>query len=255
MRLAQRPYQAVDPDHRLVAAELERRWEVALRALAEAREAAERFAAQPAAPALDPTLQAQLRDLGQHLPALWASEHLTPTNKKELLRSLIRRVVLTKPRPDTVLATVIWVSGAMTPLTVHPPIYHTADMGEYDRLGARLGELCAEGYQDGAIARQLTAEGFRSARYDHVPTTLVTRLRRAQGYPSLTTQFRRQERIGGQWTVWGLARALHVDRDWLYAHIKAGTLPATRHPVIGHYLVPDDPALLAQLKARRPTGR
>lgn len=41
--LAQRQYQAVDPDNRLVAAELERRWDVGLRALAEAREAAERF--------------------------------------------------------------------------------------------------------------------------------------------------------------------------------------------------------------------
>jgi len=55
--------------------------------------------------------------------------------------------------------------------------------------------------------------------------------------------------------VWGLARALHVDRDWLYARIKDGTLPATRHPVIGHSLIPDDPGLLAQLQARLPAGR
>jgi len=115
--------------------------------------------------------------------------------------------------------------------------------------------LCAAGYQDGAIARQLTAEGFRSAHHDHVPTTLVTRLRRQQGFPSLTTQFRQQARIDGQWTVWGLARALQVDRDWLYARIRDGTLPATRHPAIGHYLIPDDPAVLAQRKARRPAGR
>src|SRR5205807_1556781 len=52
-RLAQRQYQAVDPDHRLVAAELERRWELALRAVAEAREAAERLTTQPPEPTLD----------------------------------------------------------------------------------------------------------------------------------------------------------------------------------------------------------
>lgn len=254
-RLAERQYRAVDPDNRLVAGELERRWEVALRGLAEARDAAERFATQPAAPALAPALQAQLRDLGRQLPALWANEHLTPAHKKELLRSLVRRVVLTKPRPDTVVATVVWVSGAMTPLTVRPPLNRTANLGEYDRLVARLGELCAAGYQDGAIARQLTAEGFRSAHHDHVPTTLVTRLRRQQGFPSLTTQFRQQARIDGQWTVWGLARALHVDRDWLYACIKDGTLPATRHPVIGHYLIPDDSAIFDRLTAQRPGGR
>lgn len=254
-RLAQRQYLAADPDNRLVAGELERRWELALRALTEAREAAERFAATPVVPALDPTMRAQLRDLGRHLPALWASGQLTPAHQKELLRSLIRRVVLTKPQPDTVVATVVWVSGAMTPLTTRPPLNRTTNLGEYDRLVARLGELCADGYQDGAIARQLTTEGFRSAHHDHVPTTLVTRLRRQHGFPSLTTQFRQQAHIDGQWTVWGLARALHVDRDWLYARIKDGTLPATRHPVSGHYLIPDDPAVLAQLKALLPTGR
>jgi hypothetical protein len=36
-RLAQRQSQAVDPDHRLVAAALERRWEVAVQALASPR--------------------------------------------------------------------------------------------------------------------------------------------------------------------------------------------------------------------------
>ena len=55
-------------------------------------------------------------------------------------------------------------------------------------------------------------------------------------------------RIDGQWTIWGLARALPVDRDRLYARIKDGTLPATRHPVIGHYLIPNDPVVFAQLK-------
>jgi len=42
VRLARRQYDAVDPDNRLVAGELERRWELALRAEVEAREAAAR---------------------------------------------------------------------------------------------------------------------------------------------------------------------------------------------------------------------
>jgi hypothetical protein len=62
--LAQHQYQAVDPDYRLVASELERRWELALQALAEAREAAEQFARQAPAPRLAPEIQVQLRELG-----------------------------------------------------------------------------------------------------------------------------------------------------------------------------------------------
>lgn len=258
-RLAQKQYLAVDPDNRLVTAELEHRWELALRALAEAREAADRFAQQPATPMLDPTLRVQLNDLSTHLPALWTSGRLTPAHKKELLRALIRRVAVARPQPDSVEAMIVWISGATTRLTVHPPVAHLTELSSYERLVARLVELVAAGYQDGAIARQLTEEGFRSAHYDHVPMTLVTRLRRQQHQPSLTTQFRGQEKVAGQWTVWGLSRALGVDRNWLYTRIKTGALSATRHPLIGHYLIPDEPGLFDQLEAqrtvrRRPTG-
>jgi hypothetical protein len=51
--------------------------------------------------------------------------------------------------------------------------------------------------------------------------------------------------------VFGLAQELGVHRNWLYTRIRNGTLPATRHAVVGHYLIPDDPELLANLRAQR----
>ncbi len=96
-----------------MAAELERRWEQALQALTAAREAAERVrATAPPPPALDPALRAQLRDVGPRLPELWASGRLTVIHKKELLRSLIRRVILTRPAADRIAIRIVWVSGA-----------------------------------------------------------------------------------------------------------------------------------------------
>src|SRR5712692_4563942 len=92
--LAQRHYQAVDPDNRLVAAELERRWEIALQAVVEAREEMERMASHPHIPELTGEMKAQLQDLGRHLPAMWAGGHLTPAQQKEVLRSLIRRIIV-----------------------------------------------------------------------------------------------------------------------------------------------------------------
>jgi hypothetical protein len=227
---------------------------VAPRALREAREAAERFATARTVPSLDPTLRTQLADLSTHLPALWESGRLTPAHKKELLRSLIRRVVLSRPQLDTIEAKVVWVSGAMTLLTVRTPVPHTDDLGDYDRLATRVVALVREGYRDGEIARRLTAEGFRSAHTGVVPTTLVTRLRRQFGEISVTTRFRRQDQVDGQWTVCGLSRALDVDRDWLYVRIRAGLLPAQRHPVTGYYLIQSDPELFTQLAAQRPKG-
>ena len=46
-RLAERQYNQADPDNRLVAAELERRWEAALRDLKDAEERLRRRAAAP----------------------------------------------------------------------------------------------------------------------------------------------------------------------------------------------------------------
>jgi DNA invertase Pin-like site-specific DNA recombinase len=248
--LAERQYQAVDPDNRLVAAELERRWEVALRAVVEAREAAERFVQQPE-PTLEPSLAAQLRDLGRSLPELWASGQLTPAQQKELLRSLIRRVIVTRPSLDTLEARVVWVSGAVTPLTLHPPIQHKEAVASYDVFVARVLELGAAGYPDSEIARCLTQEGFRSARRPHITADLVGEIRRARGQRSLAAQFKAQAKIDGQWTIFGLAHALAVHRNWLYARIRRGQIPATRHSVLGHYLIPDDPDLLARLRAQR----
>lgn len=164
-------------------------------------------------------------------------------------------MVLSRPQPDRVEANVVWVTGAMTPLVVHPPVWRLADLADQERLVARVQELSAEGYHDKDIACRLSAEGFRSPRSEQFLPSLVTRIRRAHGQITLTAQFRRQEKGEGQWTIWGLARALQVDRNWLYVRIQDGRLPATRHPIIGHYLIPDDPDILEQLKTERPPRR
>ncbi len=246
--LAERRYAASDPDNRLVAAELERQWELALRTLAETREAAERVRATVEVPALDPVLRAQLSDLGPRLPALWASGRLGPAQKKELLRSLIRHLVLTRTAPDTLALRIIWVSGAVSPLTVRVPAAASRALPTYDELVARVLELTAAGLPDRAIAARLTAEGYRSARKGDVSLDLVRTIRQEAGVsPSVAN--RHQERIDGRWTVTGLACHLGVSRARLLARLRSGAIPATRHPVSGHYLVADDPALLARLRA------
>jgi DNA invertase Pin-like site-specific DNA recombinase len=249
--LAQRHYQAVDPANRLVAAELERRWEIALQAVVEAREEMERMASQPQSPELTEEMKEQLQDVGRHLPVLWASGRLTPAQQKELLRSLIRRIIVTRPTPDTVEARIVWVSGAVTPYSVHPPIARGSDVSGYEQLVERILALGAQGYQDCEIARIVSAEGFRSARSTHIPASLVGEIRRARGQISLTEQFKTQAKVDGQWTVFGLAQELEVHRNWLYTRIRNGTLPATRHSVTGHYLIADEPEILATLRAQR----
>ena len=250
-QLAQRQYQAVDPDNRLVAGTLERNWEEALRGVAAAQQAAERFAAQPPVTPLSPSQLDQFRQLSQSLPVLWHSGQLTPSQQKELLRTLVQRVIVTRPIPDTLQAKVVWVSGAVTPLTLHPPILRQSDMGNYDQLVQQILTLGAQGYSNPAIARRLTEAGFRSARSTHVTPSTVAEIRRDRGQISLTEQFKTQAKVDGQWTIFGLSQVLEVHRNWLYTRIRNGTLPAHRHPILGHYLIPDDPDVLASLRAQR----
>lgn len=248
-RLAQKRYRSVDPENRLVAAELERGWEEALRALTEAREAAERFTRTPPASGLEPELRTQLEDLGRRLPELWESGRLDPSQKKELLRSLIARVVLARPEQDVVEAKVVWVSGAYSVLRVRPPLLHrTTQLGNHRELVDRILKLASEGHKDTEIARRLTEEGFRSARLPYIDGDLVARIRTQHGQPSLTSSQYRREKIDGRWSVPGLARRFGLDESWLRKRLAAGRIRAEHHPTTKRWLIEDDPDLPALIE-------
>lgn len=106
-----------------------------------------------------------------------------------------------------------------------------------------------ESYTDKAIARILTEEGFRSAHnLQGVSRIVVQKLRLKRGIPSVNHRFRSQEKVDGRWTILGLSRKFGVDRNWFYPRLKSGAIPAERNPKTGHYLVEDDPALMADLE-------
>jgi hypothetical protein len=79
--LAERLFNRVDPDNRLVAGELERRWETALIELRRVEEALARSTASatPRPLGVDPRLRAKVVALGERLPALWAD----PATRRE----------------------------------------------------------------------------------------------------------------------------------------------------------------------------
>jgi hypothetical protein len=156
--LARRRYAAVDPDNRLVAAELERAWEVALLALREAEEAAARVAERPADPELQPELRARLAHLSQALPALWAEEGLSNEQRKRLLRSLITRVILRRIAPDRVQVKIVW-SAANPEGVVIPLIHRQAAVTATEMVARPRGcERRPHGYRDcrGAYGRGLS---------------------------------------------------------------------------------------------------
>ncbi len=92
--LAERQFNRVDPDNRLVAAELEQRWENALRELKLAQETYAQRPQSQTVTLLPKELKAAFINIGQKLPEIWHSGTLTQVQKKSLLRCLIDKVVI-----------------------------------------------------------------------------------------------------------------------------------------------------------------
>ena len=91
---ARRRYLAVDPDNRLVAANLEADWNEALRALTAAHEDYERQSAR-AAP-LDTAGKARIAALATDFPALWSDPRTPQRERKRMVRLLIADVTLAR---------------------------------------------------------------------------------------------------------------------------------------------------------------
>jgi hypothetical protein len=113
---------------------------------------------------LEPALRAGLADLGGRLPGLWDGGRLSVEHKKELLRSLIRRTVPSRPQAESTEIRIVWISGAVSTLSVRQPIRRSRDLPDYGTMVENVLGLVAEGYPDAKIARRLTEEGFRARR-------------------------------------------------------------------------------------------
>lgn len=90
--LAAKRHEAVDPAKRLVARELERRWEDALERVRRLEQKLAEFdASATSAPEID---QAQLLALAQDLPAVWNSPRADARLKQSVVRTLVEEVVV-----------------------------------------------------------------------------------------------------------------------------------------------------------------
>jgi DNA invertase Pin-like site-specific DNA recombinase len=110
---AQRQYDASDPENRLVTAELERRWNVALQHVREIEERIEQHgAAADASPAA--SLE-ELYQLSQQLETIWADPATSVRLKKRIVRTLIEEVLVdVDSSASELVLTLHWKGGAHT---------------------------------------------------------------------------------------------------------------------------------------------
>jgi hypothetical protein len=116
---AERALDAVEPENRLVARNLETRWETKLAALAQAEQALE--AARESLPPLPG--RADLEQLAADLPALWHAPTTSAKDRKRLLRTLIADVtMLPEPEHTKVRIGIRWHTGATDELSLDRPL-------------------------------------------------------------------------------------------------------------------------------------
>ena len=250
--LCERQFHRVDPDNRLVTAELERRWEAALRALTMAEATYAQRVPPPASAEspLAPELRAAFLDLGRTLPGLWQTDVLSQPQRKALLRCLIDKVVVHRVPRDEVQTRIVWKGGATTTLAVPVTVGAFIDLQGAAAMEQQILTRFAAGHTDAALAAQLTQQGYRSPqRPDVLPSTVqIIRLKhglmqqRHQSHP---------RHVAGYLTVPQLARRLGVSPHWLYDRLANGRIQLEKDPTTGLYLFPDQPTTLEHLQQLR----
>jgi excisionase family DNA binding protein len=174
--LARRQYDVVDPGNRLVAAELERRWNDRL---VEVRSLEERLAARAAERPEAPSAaeRDRLMALGADLEAAWRHPRATAETRKRILRAAIAEIV-TRVADRTIDLVIHWQGGDHTRLIVpknRPGQHRWSSSAAVDDLIRGL----ARQQPDAAIAATLNRGGLRTSKGNSWTEARVRSLRSA----------------------------------------------------------------------------
>lgn len=161
---ARRQYDAVEPENRLVARELEKCWEEKLREQRALEEDYARFQREQPRE-LSSKERDCIRELSSNIASVWNAPTTTAADRKTILRHLVDALaVRVLNRSEAVEVTIHWVGGFESRHATERPVGCYEQLRDYDRLRSRVLELRATGQAAGNIAEQLNAEGFRTAR-------------------------------------------------------------------------------------------
>lgn len=248
---AARQYHAVEPENRLVARSLERAWEEKLVAQQQLDEAYHRFASQQPR-----VLTAQERDairrLAADIPGLWTAATTTVTDRKEIIRQVVERVVVdAEGRSEQVRVRIDWVGGGDTEGTMLRDIAKLTGLSYYPQLSERIRTLTEKGCAAPAIAAQLNAEGYRPARQDaRFGLAQVTDVQRRLGLRVCRPCCRDRQGIdAAEWWSGELADRLGLSRSSMHRWIQLGWVQARQENGPRHrWIVWADDAELTRLQ-------
>jgi hypothetical protein len=256
---ARRQYDAVEPENRLVARELERRWEEALKEQRRLEEEYARFGrTQPAA--LGAAEREQIRSLARDLPALWRAPGTTAADRQRIVRLLVEEVVVAvQGDSERVDVTIRWAGGSGTRHELVRPVRRYEQLADYGRLLSRIGELRQGGLTLAEVAARLNEEGFRPPKRSQTFTSgIVTRLLAKGGRRGSRPHALADGQLLGrdEWLLSDLARHLGMPQATLHRWIRVGWVHARKLPTPGgHWAIWADADELARMTRLRNCPR
>ncbi len=223
VRLAERRYDAVDPDKRQVARELEARWESALARVQELR--VRLVTAETEAASQSPIDRAGLVALAQDLAAVWNAPTAEARTKQRLARILMHEVIVDVDDPARETAVAIhWVGGQHTELRVaRIGVGRYTDEARRPTAVEALRRLGGH-WPDQQLAVTLNRMRCRCPEGGTWTSGRVTALRDRLGIPAYDPQRLREAVV----TLDEAARRLSICVASVYRLIREGVLPATQ---------------------------
>lgn len=215
--LAERRYAACDPDNRLIAAQLEKNWETALRRVRdlEARQPAE----GPSTIEVDPLSFANLAD---NLSAAWNAPNVTMRARQQLLRTLIADIIVdVDDAVREVVLTIHWQGGQHSELRVGKPRAGEHGCATTEDALAVMRSMAGR-WSDEHIAASLNRMGMPTGQGKTWTAHRVASVRRVRGIHA----YRSAEKDGAWLTMTEAAKALGVTNHRIRRLIKSGVLPA-----------------------------
>ncbi len=225
VRLAERQYDACDPENRLVARALEKRWNDALAGQQEVEQEYARARRTDLAP-LSEAEQHAVQQLAGDLETVWEAPTTSMPDRKRLLRLAIQEVTVTvqPTRPRSAAVTVLWSGGLTTTQTVacRPTGWHCTTAAA---VVARLREL-AQQLPDHQIAERLNADGLRTQTGKPWTFARVASIRKQHQIPTACpiNPRRRAPRGDGLLPVSLAAERFGVSRSLIHVWIEQGAL-------------------------------
>jgi excisionase family DNA binding protein len=245
--LAERRYAACDPDNRLIAAQLEKNWEIALRRVRdiEARQPTE----EQADIKVDPSA---FTDLADNLSAAWHAPGVTMRGRQQLLRTLVTDIVVdVDDEAREVVLTIHWRGGQHSVLRVRKP--RTGEHGcatAEDALAMMRG--MAGRWSDEHIAASLNRMGLPTGQGKTWTAHRVASVRRVRDIHA----YRSAEKDGEWLTMTEAATAFGVTNHVIRRLIKDGVLSAVQVvPGAPYQIRADDLASDAVQRAMARKGR